>query len=230
MEQFLGSKVFILLLTIATYLLSQKVYRQFRLAILHPVLITCVVTILFLLATGIDYAHYRKSVNILQFALEMSVVALGYLMYEQISYLKGRLIPIFVSIIVGAVVAIVSVVVIAQLFGVERDIITSIAPKSITVPIAVAVVEPLGGIVSITSVVVFCTGILGSIFGPWTLRRCGIKDPLAVGFALGSAAHGIGTARAIEMGAKQGALSGLAMALMGVITAIILPIIEKYLY
>lgn len=97
-------------------------------------------------------------------------------------------------------------------------------------PIAVAVAEPLGGVVTITSVVVFCTGIFGSLFGGWILKRCGISDPLATGYALGSAAHGIGTARAIEMGAAEGALSGVAMALMGVATALLLPLVEKYLY
>ncbi|MEG2065129.1 MAG: LrgB family protein, partial [Alistipes sp.] len=112
----------------------------------------------------------------------------------------------------------------------ERTILTSIAPKSVTVPIAISVTEPLGGIVSITSVVVFCVGVFGSIFGVWILRVCGVSDRLAKGFALGSAAHGIGTARAIELGAVEGALSGLAMALMGLITALLLPLIERYMY
>ncbi|EKC61636.1 LrgB-like protein, partial [human gut metagenome] len=107
---------------------------------------------------------------------------------------------------------------------------TSLAPKSVTVPIAVSVAEPLGGIITITSVVVFCVGIFGSLVGPWLLRRCGVTDPMAQGFALGSAAHGIGTARAIEIGALEGALSGLAMALMGIMTALLLPVIEKFLY
>ena len=84
--------------------------------------------------------------------------------------------------------------------------------------------------VSVTSVVVFCVGIFGSIFGEWILRRCGVRDPEARGFALGAAAHGIGTARAIEIGAAEGALSGLAMALMGLATALLMPLMEKYLY
>jgi len=98
------------------------------------------------------------------------------------------------------------------------------------VPIAVSVAGPLGGIATVTSVVVFCVGIFGSIFGEWILRRCGVTDPQARGFALGSAAHGIGTARAIEIGAVEGALSGLAMALMGLATALLTPLMEHYLY
>ena len=89
---------------------------------------------------------------------------------------------------------------------------------------------PLGGILPVTSVVVFCVGIFGSIFGEWILRRCGVRDAEARGFALGAAAHGIGTARAIEMGAVEGALSGLAMALMGLATALLMPLMERYLY
>ena len=135
-----------------------------------------------------------------------------------------------VATLVGCFVGVLSVVYIAMAFGTERQILTSIAPKSVTVPIAVSVAGPLGGNVSITSVVVFCVGIFGSIFGEWILRRCGVRDSEARGFALGAAAHGIGTARAIEIGATEGALSGLAMALMGLATALFMPLIERYLY
>ena len=144
--------------------------------------------------------------------------------------LRGSLLPVAVATLVGCVAGVLSVVYIAMAFGAERQILTSIAPKSVTVPIAVSVSGPLGGNVSVTSVVVFCVGIFGSIIGEWILRRCGVRDPEARGFALGAAAHGIGTARAIEMGAAEGALSGLAMALMGLATALLLPLMERYLY
>ena len=151
-------------------------------------------------------------------------------MYEQVNRIRGRLLPVLVSAVVGCVLGVLSVVYIAMAFGAERTVLTSLAPKSVTVPIAVSVAEPLGGMVTLTSVVVFCVGIFGSLFGEWILRRCGVRDPEALGFALGSAAHGIGTARAIELGAVEGALSGLAMALMGLVTALLLPLMEKYLY
>ncbi len=151
-------------------------------------------------------------------------------MYEQVSRLRRRLWPVTVATLAGCVVGVLSVVYIASWLGAGREIMVSISSKSVTVPIAVAVAEPLGGIVSITSVVVFMVGIFGSIAGEWILDRCGITDPEARGFALGSASHGIGTSRAIEMGAVEGALSGLAMALMGVATALLLPLMEKYLF
>ena len=156
----------------------------------------------------------------------MSVVALGYLLYEQVEQLRGSLLPVGIATLAGCVAGVLSVVYIAMAFGAGREILNSIAPKSVTVSVS----GPLGGIVPVTSVVVFCVGIFGSIFGEWILRRCGVRDAEARGFALGAAAHGIGTARAIEMGAVEGALSGLAMALMGLATALLMPLMERYLY
>lgn len=198
--------------------------------LLHPVLLTFVAVIVFLSAAGIDYPRYKQATSALDFALGMSVVALGYLLYEQMEQLRGSLLPVGVATLAGCVTGVLSVVYIAMAFGAGREILTSIAPKSVTVPIAVSVSGPLGGIVPITSVVVFCVGIFGSIFGEWILRRCGVRDAEARGFALGAAAHGIGTARAIEIGAVEGALSGLAMALMGLATALLMPLMERYLY
>ena len=221
---FLSSDLFLLTLTVGLYCLGGMIYRRTRLPLLHPVLLTFVAVIVFLRCAGIGYERYRDATGILNFALGMSVVALGYLLYEQLERLRGSLLPVGIATLAGCVVGVLSVVYIAMAFGAERQILNSIAPKSVTVPIAVSVAGPLGGNVSVTSVVVFCVGIFGSIFGEWILRRCGVRDPEARGFALGAAAHGIGTARAIEIGAAEGALSGLAMALMGLATALLMPL------
>ena len=230
MMTIISSDLFLIVLTIGLFLLSGEIFRRTRLMLLHPVLLTAVAVIVFLKLAGIEYAHYKQSVAILDFALGMSVVALGYLMYEQVERLKSATLPVLGATIVGCIVGIGLVVGIALCFGMERDIITSIAPKSVTVPIAIAISEPRGGVVAVTSVVVFCTGVLGSICGAKLLSLCGVKDPMARGFAFGAASHGIGTARAIELGAVEGAMSGLAMALTGFGTAVLLPIVEKYLY
>lgn len=230
MMAIISSDLFLIVLTIGLFLLSGEIFRRTRLMLLHPVLLTAVAVIVFLKLAGIEYAHYKQSVAILDFALGMSVVALGYLMYEQVERLKSATLPVLGATVVGCIVGIGLVVGIALCFGMERDIITSIAPKSVTVPIAIAISEPRGGVVAVTSVVVFCTGVLGSICGAKLLSLCGVKDPMARGFALGAASHGIGTARAIELGAVEGAMSGLAMALTGFGTAVLLPIVEKYLY
>ena len=216
MNSFISSDLFLLTLTTGLFCLGGIIYRRTRLALLHPVLLTFVAMIVFLQTTGIPYSRYQEATRILDFALGMSVVALGYLLYEQVERLRGSLVPVGVATLVGCVTGVLSVVYTAKAFGAERMILNSIAPKSVTVPIAVSVV--------------FCVGIFGSIFGEWILRRCGVRDPEARGFALGAAAHGIGTARAIEIGAVEGALSGLAMALMGLATALLTPWMEKFLY
>lgn len=228
--QFLRSDLFLLTLTVGLYCLGTLIYRRSHMPLLHPVLLTFVSVIVFLRCAGIDYPRYQEATGILNFALGLSVVALGYLLYEQLERLRSSLMPVAVATLAGCVIGGLSVVYIAEAFGVERQILNSLAPKSVTVPIAVSVAGPLGGNVSVTSVVVFCVGIFGSIFGEWILRHCGVRDPEARGFALGAAAHGIGTARAIEIGVVEGALSGLAMALMGLATALLVPLMERYLY
>lgn len=230
MNALIESDLFLLTLTVGLYCAGGALYRRTRLALLHPVLLTFAAVIVFLRTADIGYARYQEATRMLNFALGLSVVALGYLLYEQLERLRGSLLPVCAATLAGCVTGVLSVVYIAMAFGTQREILNSIAPKSVTVPIAVSVSGPLGGIVSVTSVVVFCVGILGSIIGEWVLRRSGVTDPEARGFALGAAAHGIGTARAIELGAVEGALSGLAMALMGLATAMLTPLMEKYLY
>lgn len=227
---FFQSDLFLLTATVGFYCLGSALHRRTGSLWLHPVLLAFVAMIGVLNACGVEYARYREATALLDFGLGLAVVSLGYLMYEQLEQIRAHLVPLLVSSVVGCVLGVLSVVYIAGAFGAERRILTSLAPKSVTVPIAVAVAEPLGGIVPLTSVVVFCVGLFGSMVGEWVLRRSGVRDPLACGFALGSAAHGIGTARAVRLGAAEGALAGVAMALMGLATALLLPLMEKFLY
>jgi len=162
-KAFLSSDLFLLTLTVGLYCLGCAVYRRLRVPLLHPVLLTFVAVIVFLSAAGIDYPRYKQATSALDFALGMSVVALGYLLYEQMEQLRGSLLPVGVATLAGCVTGVLSVVYIAMAFGAGREILTSIAPKSVTVPIAVSVSGPLGGIVPITSVVVFCVGIFGRV-------------------------------------------------------------------
>ena len=229
MMQFVQSDLFLLTLTVAIFCGCQVLYRRTRTTLLHPVLMTFLLMIAFLKITDTDYAQYRGATQVLDFMLGMSVVALGYLMYEQSEHIKGNAVAIITATITGCVVGVGSVVGIAAMMGADREILVSIAPKSVTVPIAVSIAEPMGGIVSVTSVVVFLTGVFGSIAGTWILDKTGVTLPQARGFALGSAAHGIGTARAVELGAVEGALSGMAIALMGAVTALFIPLAERVL-
>lgn len=229
-QEFISSSLSLLTITIVFYVAGTAIYRRVRITLLHPVLLTFLAMIGMLTAFNIPYQTYREATTILDFGLGMSVVALGYLLYEQEERMRGQITAILSSITIGSIVGIVSVVFIARWLGADKFIENSIAMKSVTVPIAIGISERCGGDVSITSVVVFLTGIFGAIVGIRFLKLLGIKDSSAKGLAMGASAHGIGTARAIEEGATEGALSGLAMALMGVITAILTPIIQRFLF
>ncbi|MDE6861322.1 MAG: LrgB family protein [Alistipes sp.] len=223
-HDFLASQIFLLALTVGSYVLGVAVYRRTRVALLHPVLLSVVALVAILYGAGIEYEAYAEATGIFSLLLNLSVVALGYLLWEHVDRLRAHALSILTSVVVGSIVGVGSVVGIVCLMGADEVIAISLAPKSVTAPIAVAVVEPLGGIKAITSVVVICVGIFGSIVAPKILDFIGVRDPVARGLAMGSAAHGIGTARAIEIGAVEGAVSGLAMGLMGGITAIIVPL------
>ena len=230
MREIICSDIFILTLCVGVYTAAMRLFRKTELQILHPVLVTIAVMIALLKVLEIPYERFCEATRIISFLLNLSVVALGYLLYEQIDYLKGHIISILTSVTVGSTLGIVSVVYIARLTGADEIIALSLAPKSITTPIAIAVSEASGGITSLTSVVVVAVGIFGSIVGPTVLRKTGITDSIARGLAMGCAAHGIGTARAIEIGAIEGAVSGLAIGLMGLTTALILPILQPLLF
>lgn len=229
-QEFISSQVNLLAVTIILYSVGSALYRRTRIALLHPVLLTFLTMIGFLVAFNIPYSTYREATSVLDICLGMSVVALGYLLYEQEARMKGQLAAILSSIGVSSVVGILSVVYIARWLGASETIENSIAMKSVTAPIAIGISQRVGGEVTITSVVVFLTGIFGALVGVRFLRLLRIKDASATGLAMGAAAHGVGTARAIEEGATEGALSGLAMALMGVATAVLTPIIQRFLF
>lgn len=178
-KAFLSTDLFLLTLTVGLYCLGTAVYRRIRMPLLHPVLLTFVAVIVFLRAADIGYARYQEATGILDFALGMSVVALGYLLYEQVEQLRGSLLPVGIATLAGCVAGVLSVVYIAMAFGAGREILNSIAPKSVTVPIAVSVSGPLGGIVPVTSVVVFCVGDLRQYLrrvDPAPLWRAGCRS------------------------------------------------------
>jgi len=155
-----------------------------------------------------------------------TVVVLGYLLYEQLSLLRENVVSIVTSVFVGCVTGIFSVIYIARYLGADPVLIASIEPKSVTTPIAMSIAEKAGGVPSIAAIVVILVGIFGGIVGPFILEKLGIKSKIAKGLALGSAAHALGTARAMELGAVEGAISGLAIGVMGIMTAILVPVIE----
>lgn len=229
MDHLFQSEIFILTLVVGVYLLAVWLYRKARLALLHPVLVAIPVLTVVTRVLGISYESFEQGSRIITFLLGPSVVVLGYLLYEQVACLKENMVSILTAVMVGSVIGILSMVYIARFFGADQVLIASLQPKSVTTPIAMSIAAKSGGIPAITAVVVIVVGIFGGVVGPFILDKLGITSRIARGLAMGSAAHGLGTARAMEMGAVEGAISGLAIGLMGVITALLVPLIEVIL-
>lgn len=226
MNELAHSEIFALTLVIGTYLAALALYRKTHISLLHPLITSIFVIIVVLEALGIEYESFREGSHLIHFMLGPSVVALGYVLFEQMKYLKGNVISILTSVFIGAIVGIVSVIVIGDLMGADQTLIATLQPKSVTTPIAMGIAEKAGGIPSLTAVIVVIVGIFGSIVGPFVMKVLGIESRIAKGLALGASSHGVGTSVAIQIGAIEGALSGLAIGLMGIMTAILVPVIS----
>ena len=224
----LSGEVFFLLLTLGSFLLGVFLYKRTKIPLLQPLLVSMIIIIPFLKITGIEYQVFYEKTRLLSFMLGPSVVALGYVLYEQIEHIRGNVISILTSVFVGSLVGILSVVLIAKLFGADRLLTASLAPKFVTTPIAMNLAENTGGVPSLAAVFVVICGLFGGIVGPLILRRVGVKSSIAKGLALGSASHALGTVKAMEMGALEGAISGLAIGIMGVMTALLIPFLERF--
>lgn len=227
MKALFESTEFILLLIFGSYLFGQWVFKKTRIGIFHPMIISIAIIIAFLKITDTPYQTFEQGSQFVSFLLGPSVVALGYILYEQLAYLKGNIVSILTSVFIGSLVGIMSVILLAKLTGADQMLIHSLEPKSVTTPIAMSIAEQSGGNVSLTAVIVLFCGIFGSIIGPPILRFLGIQSSIAKGLAMGASAHGVGTAKAMEMGVIEGALSGLAIGLMGVMTALLIPVIHQ---
>lgn len=197
--------------------------------IFHTVIVATAVVIIICSLCGAGMELYEENTRGLKYLLNISVVAFGYLLHKHFDYIKERGLAIFSATLLGSLAALVSVVVPSLLAGSDTASIITLLPKSVTNPIAIVLSAQHGGDIYLTSVIVIIAGIFGAVTGPWFLKISGIDSPLAKGIALGSASHGIGTAKALEMGALEGAAGGLAIALMGLFTSLLVPLFVKFL-
>lgn len=197
--------------------------------IFHTVIVATAVVIIICSLCGAGMELYEENTRVLKYLLNISVVAFGYLLHKHFDYIKERGLAIFSATLLGSLAALVSVVVPSLLAGSNTASIITLLPKSVTNPIAIVLSAQHGGDIYLTSVIVIIAGIFGAVTGPWFLKISGIDSPLAKGIALGSASHGIGTAKALEMGALEGAAGGLAIALMGLFTSLLVPLFVKFL-
>src|SRR5690606_17672859 len=177
----------------------------------------------------VEYEAFREGSQIIDFMLGRAVVALGSQVYEEVRLIKRNSVSILTCISVGRIVRIVSVSLVAKRLAAEEELVTSLQQVTVTTPIAIELAGRFGGFQPATAIVVVLTGVFGAVVGPFILDKAGISSKIARGLAMGSAAHGVGTARAIELGAVEGAISGLSIGLMGLATAIFMPLLRLIL-
>lgn len=214
-----------LTLTVGVYWLAKRLYeRAGGFALLNPVLVSIAVMVGLLLATHTSYQQYFDGAQFIHFMLGPATVALAVPLIEQLPTLKRSFVPISIALLVGALTGILSTVLLCKLLGVDRQMLLSLLPRSITTPIAMGVSDQIGGSAELTVVFVVITGVLGAALGMPLLGRLARRDPIASGFALGVTSHGIGTARAFEYSQTAGAFAGLGMGLNGALTAVLIPL------
>ena len=215
-----------LLLTLAAYMAARYIYKKTKVVLLNTIIVATLLIILFLIIVKVDFDLYVENTSLLKYLLNLSVVSLGFLFYKYYDIIKHKGGAIVLATFAGSFASIVSVWGIMYIMGAGRVSIVTMLPKSVTTPIAVVLSGENGGMVSVTAVMVVLGGILGAIVGPWFLKITGIKSSIAKGIAMGSASHAMGTAKALELGAVEGAAGGVAIALMGFFTSIIMAVIE----
>lgn len=225
----LENRYLLLALTFGAFALFKALQKRTGWILLNPILLTIVTLIFFLKFTGISYETYNESGELIAFWLKPAVVALGVPLYLQLEMIKKQLLPILLSQLVGCLVGVVSVVLIAKRLGASSEVICSLAPKSVTTPIAMEVSNATGGIPSLTAAVVVIVGLLGAVFGFKVLSLGHVKSPIAQGLSLGTASHAIGTSTAMEISRKYGAYASLGLTMNGILTAILTPMLLRLL-
>lgn len=227
MKELLSTPLFSITISFAAFELGNLLYKKSKLSIFNPLLISQALIVLFLIKFHISLETYNKGGQLIAFFLAPATVILAVPLYKKIDILKKNAFPIIAGITVGSTVSMISVLLLSKLFRVNLLLRSSLVPKSVTVPIGIEISKQLGGIQSITAAAVIFTGILGSITGPFICRLFRIKDRVAIGTAIGTASHAVGTAKAMELGEIEGAMSGLAIGVAGLVTVLLAPIIVK---
>ena len=229
MHSFFQTEIFALSFTFLVFYLAQQLQLKLKLIILNPILISIVVIIAFLTIFKIDYTAYHEGAKLIQFFLKPAVVALGVPLYMQLEKIKKQAVQIILSQLAGCVVGIVSVVLVAKWLGASKAVILSLAPKSVTTPIAIEVSHVIGGIPPLTAAVVIVVGIFGAIFGYTFMKWLHIHNPIAQGLSMGTAAHAVGASKSMEISPTYGAYSSLGLIANGIFTAILTPYIIRIL-
>lgn len=221
MRALLETPYFGIALTVFAYWIGTKIQKKTGLVICNSMIITVALIILVLKVFGISYETYYVGGSIINMFLGPATTCMAVSIYAKKDLLKKYWLPVIAGCLAGAVTSIVCVLVMCKLFALDNAMTMSLLPKSVTTPIASAISESHGGIVSITVAAVIVTGILGNLIAPLLIKLFRIKNPMAAGLGVGTASHAMGTAKAVEIGETEGAMSGLAIGICGIITAVL---------
>lgn len=219
MSEFMQNSVFWgVALSFVAYGIGMLLQKRFQLAIFNPLLISVILIMLFLNISKTDYKVYQEGADVISYFLTPATVCLAIPLYEQMELLKKNFKAIMIGILSGVLTSLVSVLAMSVFFGLNHKEYTTLLPKSITTAIGMGVSEELGGYVTLTVAIIIITGILGSILAEAACKVFHITEPIAKGVAIGTASHAIGTSKAMEMGETEGAISGLSIAVAGLLT------------
>ena len=218
-----------LFISVFAYMIGVWIKKKLGWGILNPLLIAVILVIAFLAGTGTSYDEYNKGASYISYFLTPATVCLAIPLYKQLELLKRNLAAVVIGITSGVIGSAGSIYLMSLLFKLDHVYYVSLLPKSITTAIGMGVSEEAGGLVTITIVSIILTGILGNIIGEAWFKLVGIKEPIAKGLALGTASHAIGTAKALELGEVEGAMSSLSIAVAGLMTVVIVPLVSGLL-
>lgn len=220
MSFFENSVFFGVVISLLAYGAGSLLQNRFKLALFNPLLISVAATIAVLAAAGIDYDVYYSGAQYLSYLLTPATVCLAVPLYEKLEVLKKNWRAILIGIVSGVLTTLLCILTMSLMFGLSHEEYVTLLPKSITTAIGMGVSEELGGYVTLTVAVIIITGVLGNIFAPLICRVFRIREPIAKGIAIGTSSHAVGTAKAMEMGEVEGAMSSLSIAISGLLTVV----------
>lgn len=216
-------------LSLIAYLIGVILKKKLKLGIFNPLLISIVISIGVLLIGKVDYGTYNEGAKFLSWLLTPATVCLAIPLYEQWELLKQNYKAVLLGLLAGTVTSLTTVFVLAKLFGLSHEEYVTLLPKSITTAIGMGVSEELGGYVTITVAVIIITGVLGNMFGEQICKLFRITEPISKGLAFGASSHAIGTAKALEIGEVEGAMSSLAIAVSGIFTVVLASLFASFM-
>ncbi|MDU5504617.1 MAG: LrgB family protein [Anaerococcus vaginalis] len=223
----LDNQYFGIVLSFAAYEIGKWINQKLKSPIANPLLIAILLIVGFLSITGIDYEYYKKGGDFIAFFIAPATVAMVLDLYANLETLKKNILPIFVGVGFGTIFSFVLAIFLSKIFQIDKNLVASLIPQSVTTAIAISLSEEYQGIIGLTAIVVVIRGVSGAVFAPTVMKICRIKDPVAQGVAIGTASHAVGTSQARLMGEIQGAMSGLSIAIAGITAVIIMPLAMK---